>query len=97
MFIVSINYTVPLDQIDARRQEHIAYLDEHYAKGVFLASGRKHPRTGFILAKLPTRAELDAVLDRDPFRRERLATYEVIEVVPTKVATGLEHLLEASP
>ena len=31
MFIISLTYTVPLEQIDAELNNHVAYLKEHYA------------------------------------------------------------------
>ncbi len=48
--------------------------------GVFLASGRQVPRTGgVILAVAPSRADLETVMQHDPFIAEKLARYEIIE------------------
>ncbi len=95
MFVVLLRYTQPLSAIDVHVEEHRRFLDRHYAAGNFLASGAKIPRTGgVILAHRLSRAELDAVLAEDPFKRERLADYEVIEFRPSKFAPGLESLLQ---
>jgi uncharacterized protein YciI len=84
MFIVSLTYRVPLERIDAAIEEHVAFLARHYEAGHFLASGRKVPRTGgVILADGLDRDALDRVLAEDPFHREGLADYEVIEFSPT--------------
>ena len=95
MYIVSLTYVCELSAIDAYLEAHVAYLKEQYAQGHFLASGRKNPRTGgVILAKAASREELASILEKDPFHREKLATYEVQEFFPTMVADGLESLLE---
>jgi uncharacterized protein YciI len=91
MFIVSLTCKRPLEEIDRHLDEHITYLREEYARGHVLASGRKVPRTGgVILCGVEERAELEEVLERDPFRLRGLADYEVTEFVPTMVADGLE-------
>lgn len=93
MFSIHLTYTATLEPVDALLEEHVAYLDEHYESGHFLASGRRVPRTGgVILARAESRDALDAILRRDPFFREGLADYDVAEFVPTKVAPGLEAL-----
>jgi len=96
MFIVSLTYVAPLDRVDAVLADHVAYLEEQYAAGVFLASGRKIPRVGgVILAKADSRESLDAVLARDPFAQAKVATYEVTEMAVSKTAPGLETLIDA--
>jgi uncharacterized protein YciI len=93
MFIVVLTYTVPLEQIDVALPEHVAWLDEQYADGVFVLSGRRVPRTGGVILAVGTDADdLQRRLDRDPFGRRGYARYEVIEVSPTRTAPGLEQL-----
>ncbi len=95
MFIVSIIYTSPLETIDEFVPEHIKFLDEQYRLGYFQLSGRKVPRTGgFILASVETQDKLNQILKNDPFYREKLADYEVTEVVPSKSSKKLEFLVE---
>lgn len=95
MFVVLLNYVKPLEVIDGLIPAHVAYLDEQYAAGVFLASGRKVPRTGgVILARATDRAELEAVLARDPFARAGAAEYEVVEFSPSKASPDLACVLE---
>jgi uncharacterized protein YciI len=93
MFIVSLTYTAPLEEVDQHLDEHVSYLKRQYAAGGFVASGRKIPRTGgIILSKLENRATLDAVLEQDPFHRAGVADYETIEFDPSMVAEGFEIL-----
>lgn len=94
MFIISLTYQVPLDKVDAFIPEHVDYLNEQYAKGHFILSGRKEPRTGgVIITTISDRNKLSEVLAQDPFYREGLASYEVTEIVPTKASEKLEFLL----
>lgn len=45
MFVLELTYTAPVERVDALMREHLAWLDEQYAAGVFIASGRKNPGT----------------------------------------------------
>ena len=91
MFVVLLHYVQPLTVVKKYLEEHRKFLDTHYAAGHFLASGAQVPRIGgVILVKNLSREELDVVLNEDPFYREQLATYQVIEFSPTKYAVGAQ-------
>lgn len=92
MFVVSPNYKVPLEQVDAHIEDHIAWLKQAYAKGMFLASGRKIPRDGGVILAKGDRAALEDELTRDPFHQHDLADYHITEFDPVMVADGLEAL-----
>ena len=95
MFVVLLTYKKSLNVIDALLEDHIRFLEANYAGGVFLASGRREPRTGgVILAQAKSRQALETILADDPFYREDAADYEVIEFIPGKVAPQLAGLLE---
>ena len=95
MFVVSLSYKVDLSKVDQYIEEYVAFLETYYEAGVFLASGRKVPRTGgVILAQAKNRQALMDILHQDPFHREGLADYQVTEFIPNKVAKGFEALLE---
>lgn len=94
MFVVSLNYQVSLERVDQFIPEHIRFLDEQYALGHFILSGRKEPRTGgIIIATVKEREELDAILAKDPFLREGLAQYDITAFVPTKASGALRYLV----
>jgi len=94
MFVVLLTYEKPLETIDALLAGHVRFLEEQYARGVFLASGRRVPRTGgVILARAESSEALLRILADDPFYREGAARYELIEFSPTKAAPGLKALL----
>ena len=95
MYIVDLTYVKPLEIVEFHLEAHVAYLKEQYAAGAFLASGRKVPRTGgVILARCGSEEELQAVLDKDPFRQHGVARYTVTEFLPSMTAEGLGALQE---
>ncbi len=95
MFIVSLTYIADLKEVDKILSEHIKYLEIQYAKGSFIASGRKIPRTGgIILSKLDSLEKLQKVLDKDPFKINNLATYEIQEFIPSMASDGFVNLKE---
>lgn len=95
MYIISLTYKVPLENIDQYLDDHVNYLNDQYEQGNFLMSGKKVPRTGgVILANANNRDEISQILAQDPFYQHQLADYEVIEFVPSKSAKELEYLLD---
>ena len=95
MFIVSLTYIKSLEEVDRYIEDHVEYLKEQYALGNFIASGRKVPREGgVILSKLDSKEKLLEVLDKDPFKKADLATYEIIEFIPSMTADEFINLKE---
>lgn len=91
MFVLELTYTAPLDAVDAVLPAHVVWLEEQYAKGVFLASGPKHPRDGgVIIAVAEDRARIEAVTAGDPFVVAGVCAYRVTEFAATKTAPALE-------
>jgi uncharacterized protein YciI len=96
MFIALLTYVQPLEMVDALIPEHVKFLDQHYASGLFVASGRKVPRTGgVILIAGQDREQVRTVLEQDPFKREGVATYELVEFTPTKMQSSFEAFAQA--
>lgn len=95
MFIVSLTYISEISQIDKYLEAYIEYLDKNYEKGVFIASGRKVPRSGgVILANTRNRSELEEIINDDPFKIHNLADYELTEFVPTKSVPEFASLIQ---
>ncbi|NEA53475.1 hypothetical protein G3I60_04710 [Streptomyces sp. SID13666] len=95
MFIVILNYTAPLDEIDRHLEAHNTWLEENFAAGHFIASGRQDPRTGgLILARANDREELGRILARDPFGRNKVATHTVIDWRPSRASAEAQWLLQ---
>jgi uncharacterized protein YciI len=95
MFVLELTYTAPLDAVDAVLEAHVAWLDEQYERGVFLASGRKDPRDGgVILAVAGDRAWIEEIAAGDPFVTAGVCAYRVTEFAATKTAPELERYRE---
>lgn len=95
MFLILLTYQKPLPEVDLFVAEHRAFLERRYASGHFMLSGRKEPRTGgVILAKANNRSEIDEIVRGDPFWREGIAAYEIIEFAPSMAAKHLVDLME---
>ncbi|HEY0123398.1 MAG TPA: YciI family protein [Rhizobium sp.] len=92
MLILSLTYLKGNDEADKHMEPHLAWVKEGYAKGWFLASGRKVPRTGGIIFARGDHAELEAYVAADPFIIHGVATYEITEIALTTVTEGLEAL-----
>jgi uncharacterized protein YciI len=80
MFVVVLTYVKPLAEVDRHMRAHMRFLAEHYAARTFIASGRQVPRTGgVILARAASKEALVAIMQRDPFCENGVATFEVIQ------------------
>ncbi|MEY4923453.1 MAG: hypothetical protein RLY17_2170 [Pseudomonadota bacterium] len=91
MYLVSLTYHKSIDVVERLTESHQEWVKKYYTKGVFIASGRKVPRTGgIILVKSLAREELDKILAEDPFNA--VADYSVIEFVPSMTIESLDAL-----
>jgi len=95
MFVVNIIYRKPIAEIEAQTTAHRAFLDTLYKTGHFLISGPKIPRTGGIIIAKGTisKADLQTLLTEDPYQKQGLAQYDIIEFNPMKHAPELADLL----
>ncbi len=97
MFIIDLNYIVPLDQLDAHMSEHVKFLSKYYKQNVFVASGRKVPRTGgIILALAKSKEEVERIISEDPFYVHRLAEFSITEFLTSQSHPDLKKLLADS-
>ena len=46
MFIIDINYTAPLEEVDQYIEGHTAYLKKYVGNNTFIVTGRKVPLGG---------------------------------------------------
>jgi len=97
MYVVSLTYRVPQEIVDFHKDAHIGWLQKAFDDGVFIAAGRKIPRTGGLLLSQADRETLDASLAQDPFYTNGVADFEVMEFHAGRVAPGYEILLDTPP
>jgi uncharacterized protein YciI len=84
MFIILLRYRKPMSEVDRFVGEHREFLKRYYDSGIFVLSGRQEPRTGgVILANGASKEEIERIIRFDPFYRERIAEYELVEFLPS--------------
>jgi uncharacterized protein YciI len=95
MFIIDLNYIAPLEKLDAQMADHVTFLRKYYAKNVFVASGRKVPRTGgIILALAKSKEEVEKIISEDPFYTHKLAEFSITEFLTSQYHPDLKKLLK---
>jgi len=91
MHVVLIRYLKPNAEVDRVRPAHRAFLDQLYEKNILIASGPQVPRTGgILLARGISKVELEKLLKEDPFQKEGVGEYQVVEFEVAKHAKGME-------
>ncbi|WP_211276761.1 YciI family protein [Erythrobacter tepidarius] len=91
IFIASLTYTVPIEQVDAVLADHLAWLKAGHEAGHFLAWGPREPRDGgLIFVRANSREAAANLLMSDPFMLHQLADLTIIQWTPRFVGPGLE-------
>jgi uncharacterized protein YciI len=94
MFIINLNYIVPLEQLDAHMTDHVKFLRKYYKQNVFVASGRKVPRTGgIILALAKSKDDVEKIIAEDPFYVHKLAEFTITEFLTSQYHPDLKNLI----
>ncbi|QQL49646.1 YciI family protein [Mucilaginibacter ginkgonis] len=94
MFIISITYVKPLEEVDKHMDAHWAFLEKYYEADVFLIWGRKVPRVGgIIIGQADSLKIMQKIANEDPFVTEGVATVEVTEFNVSKAKPGIKELL----
>jgi uncharacterized protein YciI len=97
MYVIELIYKADLADIDANMDAHVNFLKKYYASGHFLVSGRKIPRDGgIILAVGTSRAQIQAIVEEDPFYERGLADFRIIEFRASQRADDIEQRIESS-
>ena len=72
----------------------VAFMRNYYKQNVFVASGRKVPRTGgIILALAPSKEHVEAVIQEDPFYIHKLAEFTITEFLTSQYHPDLKKFL----
>ena len=96
VFVIELIYKADLAEIDAHMAEHVKFLKKYYASGHFLISGRKIPRDGgIILAVGKSRAQIQTIVEEDPFYQHGLADFRIIEFRASQRAEDINQRLES--
>ena len=94
MFIINLTYIESLETVEKHLQEHINFLNHYYAEGLFIASGKKNPRTGgIILMQGKNKEVVQEIISQDPFYKNKIAQYDIIEFEASKYCPELKNIL----
>ena len=97
MFVIELMYKTDLEEIDAHMTAHVRFLKKYYAAGNFLVSGRKIPRDGgIILAVAASRQDIEGIIREDPFVKNGLADFRIIEFRASQRADDIPKRIEAT-
>ncbi|WP_347217164.1 YciI family protein [Chryseobacterium sp.] len=95
MFIISLTYKVAIENVEQHIPEHNSFLQKYYDSGLFIASGRKEPRTGgIIICKAPSKNEVEVIIKEDPFHIHEVAEYAITEFIPSKYNENFKIFIE---
>lgn len=83
MYLMISTYLKPIDEVNAAREEHLAFL-KGLPDGVLVAAGRREPVTGgVVMLDVATQEEAMATMATDPYLKRGLASYEPFGWTPT--------------
>ncbi|WP_105405265.1 YciI family protein [Neorhizobium sp. T7_12] len=90
VYVVLVRYTQPIDAVMKHLAEHRKFVEEGYARGIFLLSGRgADGDPGIIIATGLTRKELAEAVKEDAFYRHSVAEYEIVEFHASRACDSL--------
>lgn len=73
---------------------HVTYLNKYYQSKNFIVSGRKIPRDGgIIIAISSTKKEIEKIIKEDPFYKNKLAEFRIIEFHASQKADNINELI----
>jgi uncharacterized protein YciI len=95
MFAVILEYKKPMEDVERHTVAHRAFLDEYYAKGILVMSGRQtSAKGGVIIANAASREQVEQLFAQDPFQLEGVAEYQFYEFTPNKYQPALKTIVE---
>jgi len=103
LYIITLNYTKPIEQVDVHLATHRSYLDKFYAAGLFITSGRQTPLKGGVIiarsfdsfGKNYTRTDIENIMNNDPFIVNDVTEYTITEFTPVKFSEDFKKILSA--
>lgn len=93
MFLLLGRYTATPDQVDPHRDGHVAWVQDHVARGHFLAGALEEGGVGgAIVARAASREEVEAWTREDPFIAEGVFAYDIRAYEVAFTTPGVEGL-----
>lgn len=90
-FVVEIIFTAEFARVEPVVPAHRNFLQTGYDRGWLLMSGPQNPRVGgMLIARAPSKAELETFFREDPYAQAGVASYRFTEFNPVKRQPFLE-------
>ncbi|MFI5936039.1 YciI family protein [Actinoplanes sp. NPDC051494] len=87
MYLMISTYLAPLDEVDAAREDHLAFIAGLEQRGLVVSAGRQDPAVGgVILLGVDSAAEAAELIAQDPYVLRGLAEYQATSWKPTRGA-----------
>jgi uncharacterized protein YciI len=87
VYLMISKYLAPLDEVDAAREDHLAFLEGLEERGLVVTAGRQSPPVGgVVLLGVDDEAQAVQLIADDPYVQRGLAEYTAIGWVPTRGA-----------
>lgn len=94
MFIIVLKYEKSIEYVMNHLDEHNVFLKKYYDLDKFICSGRQEPRVGgIILCNGKDKEEINLIIKEDPFYKNGIAKYEIIEFIPTQYADSFQEFI----
>lgn len=94
MFLIVLKYEKPIEEVMKHLDDHMVFLEKYYEHNKFICSGRQEPRTGgIILCNGNNKEEINLIIKEDPFYKNNIAKYEIIEFIPSKFIKGFDKFI----
>ena len=85
MILAVSTYLRPLDDVDAQRPAHHAFLSKLESRGVLVIAGRQRPPVGAVLVLCcEDVSQARELLDADPYVEHSLASYTYTEFIAAR-------------
>lgn len=94
LYIIFLRFTENKEQAPQFMKDHLEWIEKGLDDNIFLLAGGLLPNLGgTILAHNSPKLDLIKRMDTDPFVKEKIVSYEVFEVSPTKIHSSLKTIL----
>ncbi|MEH3159700.1 MAG: YciI family protein [Sphingomonas taxi] len=91
--LVLLTYVVPIEQVNAQRDAHVAWIEGAIDEGVMLLAGRKSTADGGVLLFRGKTDVVEAFARTDPYVTSGVATIEVIGFAASLTMDAVAELL----
>jgi uncharacterized protein YciI len=96
MYIILIHHRQSDTSINFHKERHKQFIKKQIEEGNFITAGNRNPKTGeVILSSFNDLETLQMILYQDPYYRNRIGQYEIIEFTPEDISCKpMQELIE---